>query len=312
MPIEFRCTQCHNLLRVPDESAGAQARCPKCSAIITVPASGSAGGPEPSDNPFAELGQRPADQSAGNESVNPYSSPASGYDQPHVTGAMGHEMVATPVDAGSVINYAWEVWKANLGLLVGVTVVVFVISIGFGAVQGFVETIFAHQGNEEVGVLIGFVLSVCGNLVQMFLEIGKALIVLKLLRGEPAEFSELFNGGSVFLSVLGASILAGIAIVVGFLACIVPGILLLLFFWPFYWLIIDRKAGAIESFGMAYQFGKANAGTTFVLWLASFGIMLLGVLACLVGILFAAPLVSVIWGAAYLMMSGQLRTGPRY
>ncbi|MEX0868000.1 MAG: hypothetical protein WD030_11635 [Pirellulales bacterium] len=221
-------------------------------------------------------------------------------------------MVATPVDAGSVINHAWEVWKANLLLLVGVTAVVFVVSIGFGAVQGFIETLFAHQGNQELGIVVGFGLSIFANLVQIFLEIGKTIIVLKLLRGQHAEFNDLFSGGPMFLSVFGASILAGIAIVVGFLACIVPGILLLLFFWPFYWLIIDRKAGAIESFGMAYPFAKANVGTTFVLWLASIGIMIVGVLACLIGILFAAPLVSVMWGAAYLMMSGQLRTGPRY
>lgn len=312
MPIEFRCTQCHNLLRVPDESAGAQARCPQCSAIITVPAAGSEGQPPAGENPFSPGGQRPADQSSGFESVNPYSSPASGYDQPHATGAVGQEMVATPVDAGSVINHAWEVWKSNLLLLVGVTTVVFVFSFGFGIFQAFVTEVFESQGNEEVGAVVGFGLSIFGNLVQMFLEIGKVIIVLKLLRGQPAEFSDLFSGGSVFLSVFGASILAGIAIVVGFLACIVPGILLLLFFWPFYYLIIDRKAGAIESFGMAYPFAKANVGTTFVLWLASIGIMIVGFLTICIGVLFAAALVSVMWGAAYLMMSGQLRTSPRY
>src|SRR6476660_4516160 len=37
MPLEFRCTQCGQLLRVPDTAAGKQARCPKCQALMAVP-----------------------------------------------------------------------------------------------------------------------------------------------------------------------------------------------------------------------------------------------------------------------------------
>src|SRR5262245_22544065 len=46
MPIEFRCGQCNQLLRVPDDSAGKHARCPKCQALMTVPAASSVGGSE--------------------------------------------------------------------------------------------------------------------------------------------------------------------------------------------------------------------------------------------------------------------------
>ncbi len=40
MAIEFRCSQCNQLLRVPDDSAGKNARCPKCQSLMTVPAAG--------------------------------------------------------------------------------------------------------------------------------------------------------------------------------------------------------------------------------------------------------------------------------
>lgn len=39
MAIEFRCTQCNNLLRTGDDTAGKQAQCPQCGAIGTVPSS---------------------------------------------------------------------------------------------------------------------------------------------------------------------------------------------------------------------------------------------------------------------------------
>jgi len=37
MSIEFRCSQCGQLLRVPADSAGKHARCPKCQALMAVP-----------------------------------------------------------------------------------------------------------------------------------------------------------------------------------------------------------------------------------------------------------------------------------
>jgi hypothetical protein len=49
--------------------------------------------------------------------------------------------------------------------------------------------------------------------------------------------------------------------------------------------------------------------TTFEIWLASIGIILLALLALCIGVLFAAPLVSMMWAVAYLMMSGQISSG---
>ena len=54
MAIEFRCSQCNQLLRVPDDSVGRSARCPKCQSLMQVPApiaaaSGTAAGQSASD-----------------------------------------------------------------------------------------------------------------------------------------------------------------------------------------------------------------------------------------------------------------------
>src|SRR6188768_4119955 len=39
MSIEFLCPSCQQQLRVPDTAAGKNAKCPKCSSILSVPAS---------------------------------------------------------------------------------------------------------------------------------------------------------------------------------------------------------------------------------------------------------------------------------
>jgi phage FluMu protein Com len=310
MPIEFRCPQCQKLLRVASESAGAKAKCPQCGAISDVPRE-SAESDQQTDPAGWSSGQGANRFTQDTDPVNPYSSPASGHAQVGPKPSLSGEVVATPVDPGLVINYAWEVWKSNLGILIGISFVVLGANIGISVVQGVVTEVYRQQGNEELGALIGFVISAFNNAIQIFLGIGQTQIVLKLLRGQPAEFGGLFGGGPLFLRVLGASFLAGIALFAGVLACVIPAIILAVLFWPFYFLIVDHKAKAIDSFGMASPLGKANVGTTIILWLASMGIMLVGVLACLVGVVFATPLVSMLWGTAYLGMSGQLKLEPQ-
>jgi hypothetical protein len=242
-------------------------------------------------------------------SSNPYLPPQP-FEHKRAPFVTGGNIVATQVEAGDVINYAWEVWKNNLGLLVGVLVTVaginWAISIGFGIIQAGVQQGMGGDEGEAVGALISLLANIVTNCVSIYLGIGSTQISLRLARGQNAEFGELFRGGPLFLPVLGASLLFGMAVGVGFLLLIVPGILVLLFFWPFYYLVVEQKAGVIESFSTGYEIAKGNAGTTFVLALAGFGISLLGLLAFCIGIIFAAPLAQMLWIVAYLMMSGQL------
>lgn len=59
MPIEFRCTSCQALLRLPDNAASTQAKCPQCGTIVAVPSASMYDGPGPgapgaraAENPF--------------------------------------------------------------------------------------------------------------------------------------------------------------------------------------------------------------------------------------------------------------------
>jgi hypothetical protein len=81
MPIEFRCNQCSQLLRVPDESTGKNARCPNCQALVMIPAAAGdfASSPSPpltSANPFGDAGSAGGSPFGGPPSLNPYASPA--------------------------------------------------------------------------------------------------------------------------------------------------------------------------------------------------------------------------------------------
>ena len=83
MPIEFRCSACDKLLRVPDDAAGKQAKCPECGEIIDVPPPDSPAAPPPAADQFAPSGgpwssgpaaQKPAP--GGPDDTNPFASPS--------------------------------------------------------------------------------------------------------------------------------------------------------------------------------------------------------------------------------------------
>lgn len=317
MPIDFICSGCAKQLRVSDESAGKDARCPECGSINRVPPASSAlfppaGSPAPQPaNPnwqFGEAtGNTPASNPFAGASVNPYAPPqAASYQPEFVPG----EIRPTVVGVEPIMNYAWQLWQENLGLLVGAYATMlgigFAIGLPIGIVQGALE-----NRNPEMAALLGLVGNTLSNVVSIFLGIGMVQIALKLARHQKTEYSELFGGGPRFLPVLGVSILLGLAIGVGTLLCIVPGIIFALMWWPAYYLVVDNKVPVMESFTRASEITKGNWGTAFLLGLLAFGIGLLGLLALCVGLLFAAPLVIMLWVTAYLMMSGQIPVYPQ-
>lgn len=342
MAIEFPCPHCAQLLRVGDDSAGKTAKCPKCNGLASIPAGdagtnpGFSGGtpfgaPLPSSygppttgsfgevpaakNPFSDAGT--ASSPFGSQpgfggsapSINPYASPQSAY-QPPLT----QDVPINPQVVGvePIWNYAWQLWQQNLGLLLGVTVTIiaasYVITFLF-----MIPQIALQQNNEpDAAQIVNGLGAIVSNLVQLFLGIGQAQIALKLARRQPAQYTDMFGGGPRFFPLLVAMILFVIAYFVGLLLLIVPGIIVILMWWPCYYLVIDRKAGVIESFSVAAKVSQGNWGTVFLLWLTSIGISILGCLAVCIGLLFALPLVTMLYSVAYLMMAGQIPVQPAY
>ncbi|MCA9064806.1 MAG: TFIIB-type zinc ribbon-containing protein [Planctomycetaceae bacterium] len=298
MTIEYICPQCQRTLRVSDESAGMHASCPECGTVAEVPAPAGGGFPGGEASHTADA------------HFNPYSAPTPS--SAPMTEFQTGEIRPTAVEFGQVFNVAWEAWKGNLGVLVGAFVIMLAVNIGFSMVeQGIQVAIRTAKIDQDVAVALVIMLNFASNLVGMFLGIGQARISLKVVRRQEAAIGDLFGGGHLFLSVLGASIVAGIAVMLGFIALIVPGILLCLFYWPYYQLIVDEKAKAMESFNLARSIARENVGTAFLVWLVSIAISIAGCLALCVGIIFAIPLVSVMWATAYLMMSGQVSVQPQ-
>lgn len=310
MPIEFSCTQCGSTLRVAVEYAGKQARCPSCKNVSQVPDVVPSGVPltaPVSPAPKAAPQSTPNPFGNSTQDWNPYQSPRVSVDylSKVAPAPLGH----ATADLGTIFNYSFELWKTHLGLLVGMTLTVFAIqiavSMGLGGLNFAIEQMApdSRQLVEALG-------NILGNLLGLYLGIGQSQLLLKLARNQPASIGDVFGGGERFLPTLGRTILFGLAVGVGFVLLIVPGIIVLLVYWPSYWLVVDNRSPVMESFERAAVISKNNRLTTLALAVSVFGINLLGCLALGIGLLFSVPLGATLWAVAYLMMSGQIPAGP--
>ncbi len=235
-------------------------------------------------------------------------------DNPYNPPSFSKEYEATPqqggfgnvkADIGDVLNYAFRVWKENLGILVAAAIMVIGVSIAFSIFNGVIDIVLkggVDRPSNATSILVSIFLSLTSFIVQTFIAIGYAKLQLALLRGQNASFGMLFGGGDRFLSTLGVSILLSI----GFLACIIPGIIVTLLYWPAYFLVVDQKKRVFESFSLARTITQGNELTSFLAALLAFGICMVGLLCLCVGVFVAQPLAMLLFPCAYLVMSGQL------
>ncbi len=113
MPIEFLCTGCRRRLRTGDETAGKQARCPQCGAIMIVP--GMAAAP-PETGPQAAAGpETPATAAPAGSPFAPES--AGGAERPRAPLFFDVEAYAASRVAGPA---TWLIVTAAIGIALAV------------------------------------------------------------------------------------------------------------------------------------------------------------------------------------------------
>ncbi|WP_430454561.1 hypothetical protein [Rhodopirellula europaea] len=81
---------------------------------------------------------------------NPYASPVTSHTSASVSTG-GYQ--PTAADFGEIFSHAWQAFKPNIGILVGATVIVFGISIGFSIVTSILEQVAQDNGNTAFVVL---------------------------------------------------------------------------------------------------------------------------------------------------------------
>ncbi len=166
------------------------------------------------------------------------------------------------IEVGTVVDKVIKTYQQYFGVLVGIAAILFLI-----------QALFRFAGTDSVWLgLIGLVIS----LIISQLYTGIVVEVVNDTRdGElDASVGGLFSQVTPVLGTLiGAAILAGIAIAVGFVFCIIPGIILLTLWAVIAPAIVVERRGVFEAMGRSWNLVKTNfwqtLGVIVVFWLVT-------------------------------------------
>jgi len=163
----------------------------------------------------------------------------------------------------------------------------------------------ADLGNYVLLALIFLVLS---SAVPVILQgpmiAGLHIFTMKKLMGRRAEFADLFTGFNYFVPTLVASIVIGLFVFAGTLACIIPGLVMAAMYKFTYLFIVDKRMDFWPAMQASHAVVKRDyAGFTLFLILMAL-VNILGALCCIVGLLVSIPVTFAAITVAYKEIVG--------
>ena len=153
-----------------------------------------------------------------------------------------------------VLGEAWRMYRAHAGHLLAIAFVIYLVAAVIAALLALAGGLF--------GALLGSLV----ELVAAFLVQAALVNAVQDVRDGRADLSigETVSAATPYLgAVAAASILAGIAITVGFILIIVPGLFLITIWAVIVPVIVIERSGALASFGRSQQLVRGRGWHVF-------------------------------------------------
>ncbi len=153
--------------------------------------------------------------------------------------------------------------------------------------------------------LFALIMVVAGQLfiAQFFLigplSLGFYRVAAAAVRSQPVEFSDFFSGFKRFVPACLAGLIIALFSGIGFVLCIIPGLLIGILYMPAYLFIADGE----DNFWNAMESSRTMVMNNFVQWLLVFLVLLVinfvGAIPCGLGLLVTGPLSAMVVVMAY-------------
>lgn len=197
------------------------------------------------------------------------------------------------------LRFGWETFKKRPWILIGA----FLLAMVIAAIPGMFgpQPEFGPDGKiiPQPMTVYDLVVTLISVVVSIFVGMGLTTFSLRAHDNiEGVQIADLWNPAP-FWRFLFAHILTAIAIALGFLALIVPGVILAmgLAFVPY--LVIERGLWPIDAMKESWRITKGHKWQLLLLFLALLLVNLLGLLALFVGIFVSVPVTMLAFAHAY-------------
>lgn len=137
---------------------------------------------------------------------------------------------------------------------------------------------------------------------------GFTVFFLRLIRHEELDYGKLFDGYKDFLRIFLAGLLSTIAITIGLMLLIVPGIILGVGLVMTYFILKDdSQIGAVDALKKSWSMTKGHKASLFLLYLSFIGWAILCVLTLGIGLIFLYPYMNSTLAHYYEELKGELQ-----
>ncbi len=197
------------------------------------------------------------------------------------------------------LRSGWESYKARPGIFVGAMLIIILVS-----VLAEIPGMFAEEGKPGYWA-ITIVATLFSIAISFLVSLGKTAFMLRAHDSvSSVRISDLWYPHG-YVRFAGASVLSGLAIIIGLLLLIVPGIILGIMFSLSLYLVVERELGPVAALKESARLTKGNRWKLFLLGLAIMGINILGFLALVIGLLVTMPLSSLAVVHAYRVLAAR-------
>jgi hypothetical protein len=278
MTIEFHCTSCGQLLKVPDTAAGRRAQCPKCDAAMAIPSGDAAATSAATVEPTATFDVE------GGEAVTRAPLASTPY-------------VPTRLDVKTVLSQTVALFKANiigctLAILI-VWIVSAVLLIGITAGLGALAAMFDF---DDLLLILSPPLAA---MAAVWIKVGAIRYFITVARTGSASPKLLFSGSRGFAAFFSTGIVLALLCWIGLMLFVVPGVLIGLMLWPSVFLAVDRDLDLMRAYRTARMLTKGNIVSSLILFVIGYAIIAISPLALGIGGLFGMAFSVLLFAVMY-------------
>lgn len=201
----------------------------------------------------------------------------------------------------SCLAYGWKTFSSAPLIFLGVSLLVLAANILVSGIQFGIEFLGGQVAGD--GGLAATTTMLVSTIVGMGISFAISLwqTVFYLRAHETTENIDLRSlwRPEAYWKFVGASMILGVAVLIGFLLLIVPGIFLSIIFGFALYIVLEERLSPIEALKESARLTKGHRWQIFALGAAIVGINILGLIALIVGLLVTIPVSTLAMVHAY-------------
>lgn len=193
-----------------------------------------------------------------------------------------------------VFKTGWKTAKSQIWILAGLIIAYTILAVILQA--------FGIQANPDGTINASasqIIVTILSTIISLTFSLGYLKNVFQALDGNEPQFSAYGVQARKIFTYFIANLIYSIAVLIGIILFVIPGIYLILRLQFFTAAIIEEDAGIIESLKKSWEITRGETGKLFLLGLVSFLVLLVGIILCLVGVFFAIPVIGAMFCCAY-------------